>query len=215
VVRARLLAIVSDSLLKLPLQSHPDHPPPAGLAVSVERLAADDPARALRLRYVVAGPVAALRWPAPKAADVAGRLDGLWRHSCFEAFVAMDAGAAGYVEFNFAPSGDWAAYRFDGYRAAMRAETLALPPRITSRRRDAAVEVEVASPWPRPGSDPAAPVGRGLEPAPLRRAAAQARLGLAAVLEAADGSLSYWALRHPPGRPDFHNEAGFQLEIEV
>jgi hypothetical protein len=33
------------------------------------------------------------------------------------------------------------------------------------------------------------------------------------VIEAADGSLSYWALRHPPGKPDFHHRDAFALEL--
>ena len=38
-------------------------------------------------------------------------------------------------------------------------------------------------------------------------------LGLSAVIEGADGSLSYWALVHPPGKPDFHNADCFALEL--
>ena len=30
-------------------------------------------------------------------------------------------------------------------------------------------------------------------------------IGLSAVIERLDGSLSYWSLHHPPGRPDFHH----------
>ena len=40
------------------------------------------------------------------------------------------------------------------------------------------------------------------------------RLALSAVVEADDGTLSYWALRHPPGRPDFHHADGFVLRLE-
>src|SRR5260370_31796663 len=39
----------------------------------------------------------------------------LWRHTCFEAFVAIE-GQPAYHEFNFAPSGEWAVYAFRGYR---------------------------------------------------------------------------------------------------
>jgi hypothetical protein len=45
-------------------------------------------------------------------------------------------------------------------------------------------------------------------------ASATLRLAVSAVLEARDGSLSYWALRHPPGRPDFHHRDGFALTLE-
>jgi hypothetical protein len=34
------------------------------------------------------------------------------------------------------------------------------------------------------------------------------------VIETLDGSLSYWALRHPPGKPDFHHSESFALELE-
>jgi hypothetical protein len=41
------------------------------------------------------------------------------------------------------------------------------------------------------------------------------RLGLSAVIEAADGSLCYWALRHPPGKPDFHHVDAFDLQLDL
>ena len=44
------------------------------------------------------------------------RADGLWKHTCFEAFIS-DANSGGYAEFNCAPSGDWAAYHFASYRS--------------------------------------------------------------------------------------------------
>ena len=60
----------------------------------------------------------------PEAAAAGARTDELWRHTCFEAFIA--AGDAGpYFEFNFSPSGDWAAYRFSAYRAGMAQARLA------------------------------------------------------------------------------------------
>ncbi|MNC84871.1 hypothetical protein D3C83_04390 [compost metagenome] len=39
-------------------------------------------------------------------------------------------------------------------------------------------------------------------------------LALAAVIEEEDGVLSYWALGHPAGKPDFHQRDPFVLEIE-
>jgi hypothetical protein len=39
------------------------------------------------------------------------------------------------------------------------------------------------------------------------------QLGLSAVIEANDGSRSYWALLHPESRPDFHHRAGFILSL--
>ena len=46
------------------------------------------------------------------------RTDGLWRHTCFEAFIAA-AVRPEYWEYNLSPSGAWAAYHFTGYRAGM------------------------------------------------------------------------------------------------
>ena len=40
-------------------------------------------------------------------------------------------------------------------------------------------------------------------------------LGLSAVIEEHDGTLSYWALRHAPGKPDFHHRDAFALELGV
>jgi hypothetical protein len=36
---------------------------------------------------------------------------------------------------------------------------------------------------------------------------------LAAVIEDENGGLSYWALRHPPGKPDFHHPNAFAMTI--
>ena len=34
-----------------------------------------------------------------------------------------------------------------------------------------------------------------------------------AVVEESDGTRSYWALKHPPGRPDFHHAAAYALDL--
>jgi hypothetical protein len=39
------------------------------------------------------------------------------------------------------------------------------------------------------------------------------QLALAVVLEDQHGVISYWALNHAPGNPDFHNDAGFVLKL--
>ena len=57
------------------------------------------------------------------------REDELWRHTCFEAFLRTLPGAT-YYEFNFAPSTQWAAYRFASYRSRMRAATAMNTPMI-------------------------------------------------------------------------------------
>jgi len=125
------------------------------------------------------------------------RSDELWRHTCFEAFVRASPGSA-YYEFNFAPSTQWAAYRFSGYRNGMcKASEIGAP----------AIEIQ---------SEPGRYTLRAslkLDRSPDLPRSALWRLGLAAVIEDTSGSKSYWALAHPTGKPDFHQAACFTLEL--
>jgi hypothetical protein len=119
------------------------------------------------------------------------RRDELWKHTCFEFFLRV---GEGYYEFNFAPSSEWAAYRFSGYRAGMAPLAVA-PPQIevqTSAKSfalSATVDLGALAPE-RPW-----------------------RMGLSAVVEETNGNKSYWALRHPPGSPDFHHRDCFTGEL--
>jgi len=139
-------------------------------------------------RFELAGPVAELLVP-PRAA--AARVAGLWKHTCFELFIGA-RGAAGYREFNFAPSGEWAAYEFADYRQALAPPALIAPSiRVeTGGTRLVLVAEQPKGSWPG-GTDLA--------------------VGLAAVVEARDGSLGYYALAHPAAHPDFHDRRGFVL----
>jgi len=145
----------------------------------------------LRLTYSLQADLAGLRLPPRLAAPA--RTDELWRHTCFEAFIAA-AGQSGYTELNFSPSGEWASYAFSGYRAGMAQEAAQSAPvtRLETAARGFELEVSVAA------------IALARE--------APARLALAAVIEEA-GGLCYWALRHAPGKPDFHHPEGFALEI--
>jgi hypothetical protein len=53
--------------------------------------------------------------------------------------------------------------------------------------------------------DAAVPIA-GLPPLPWR-------YGLSAVIEEEGGNLSYWAIAHPEGKPDFHAPACFVGEL--
>ena len=103
---------------------------------------------------------------------------------------------AGYCEFNFAPSTQWAAYVFDGYRSFMRDADGIDTPRIDIRSDSARLELEVS-----------------LDLDSLLPRDAVWQLGLAAVIEETNGRKSYWALAHPPGKPDFHHSDCFALEL--
>lgn len=144
----------------------------------------------LVLRYGVSGAIRDLRLP---PAGVPERAEGLWRHTCFEAFVRAAPGDA-YYEFNFAPSRQWAAYRFEGYRAGMAEAGTIGTPRIEVRSEVGTYKLRASLDLDRlPGLPGEAPW----------------RLGLSAVIEEEGGGVSYWALVHPPGVPDFHHSDCF------
>jgi hypothetical protein len=185
--------------IRVPLVPHPDFPS----AISRAEVEVDRPASGLlQLRYHVHGPVDALVVPRPDR--MPARRDELWKTTCFEAFVREGEGA-GYCELNFAPSGDWAAYRFLGYREAM-ADAQVSEPRIAWREvgdalpggigviawleahvaLDAAAGVPLDQPW---------------------------QLALTAVIEERSGARSYWSAAHPDGKPDFHAAANFVVRL--
>ncbi len=174
------------------LRLHADTPcpPVRGIEAKVTRPAPG----LLALRYVVTGAMRELSLP-PPAQPV--RADGLWRRTCFEAFIRPGSGEA-YCEFNFSPSTAWAAYRFDGYRKGMRPAEGVGPPTVEPIVTDTGFELRVLLDV--------------TQLADLALADAW-RLGLSAVIEDAAGAISYWALAHPPGKADFHHADGFALDL--
>ena len=175
-----------------PLHCHPAAPCAAVTSLTVG-WAHDARAQAIRFSYALAGALDDLLIPAPAPRPSAA--DGLWRHTCFEAFVgAGDEGA--YLEFNFSPAGHWAAYAFSAERMRDAGREV-LAPRAVCRRRDAGTLrldawVPTATLAPVPGAW---------------------RLGLAAVIETLDGQLSHWALAHPRPQADFHHRAGWTARL--
>lgn len=171
---------------------------PTTISTPVHAIAARvqfDRASGLSLRFVLTGELRDINLA---AAGEVERSDRLWEHTCFEMFVEGEAGAR-YLEFNFAPSRQWAAYAFSGYR--QRDESWAPPvPAVAIDRRESALELRARIP---------------LEGLRLLCPSRTLRLALSAVIEARDGVLSYWALAHPPGRPDFHHADGFVLSLDV
>jgi hypothetical protein len=146
--------------------------------------------------YVLKGDLARIRLPSHA---LARRADRLWEHTCFEAFVRAK-GQAGYYEFNFSLSGEWAAYVFRGYREGGPIDDDQLNPKIAVQR-----EAEMLGLHAVLRLDRLSNIQAGLT----------LQFGLAAVIEDVSGRLSYWALKHPPGKPDFHHPANFALEIPL
>jgi hypothetical protein len=150
---------------------------------------------ALIFTYALKAVLTRLRIPPPRPPR---RADRLWRHTCFEAFVSVK-GKTDYHEFNFAPSGEWAAYSFQRYRDGTLLEDDKLVPNITLRNEADRLDLDATI---------------RLDRLPTIPQHAWLHIALCAVIEDQSGKLSYWALRHPPGNPDFHHPDCFTLELE-
>jgi hypothetical protein len=177
--------------VRMELLRHPASPPSP--VDRIEVLAANVGNGHLSLVFSVTGDLAAIRIPPPLAS---GRADGLWQHTCFEAFIRPPRGEE-YVEINLAPSGQWAAYRFDGYRSGMGHAEIP-EPKIVSHGSAFVLGL-------------VAQIDLGALPEFAGWETWQAAIN--AVIEAADGSVSHWALAHPADMPDFHHADAFVLEL--
>jgi hypothetical protein len=144
--------------------------------------------------YTLHADMAQVRIPQPRGASP---VDGLWQHTCFEAFIGAP-GTEAYYEFNFSPAGDWACYRFGAYRDGGGAATVAPAPHLQVYRNAERLELSAT-----------VHLGALTELAE----APQLRVALTAVVEDAAAELSYWSLRHAAGKPDFHHADGFVLEL--
>jgi len=164
------------------LLKHPDSCSSAAGHIEVKIMRRS--ANSLVLSYIVMGKMSDVRMP-PVAA--AARCDGLWRHTCFEAFVRASSGDE-YYEFNFSPSTQWAAYRFSSYRSGMCVAAEISAPPIEVRSSPDCYTLQASL---------------DLDCLSLPRKSLW-RLGLSAVIEEKNGRKSYWALMHPAGKPDFH-----------
>jgi hypothetical protein len=174
------------------LVAHPDAPrePVSGIAVE----ARVPNAATLVCNYSLHGEIGRVLLSGPRNGR---RADGLWQHTCFEAFIAAP-GMRGYYEFNFSPTLAWAAYRFTDYRDGMAPATLTQAPGLQVRKSSEQLELTATV---------------HLDGLAALRPAPALRLALAAVIEDHHGRRSFWALEHPPGKPDFHHPDSFTLEL--
>jgi hypothetical protein len=160
------------------------------IAVLVRRSASAE----LQMTFRLDGDLSRIAIPPPGPPRINTQL---WRHTCFEAFIAVD-GQSAYHEFNFSPSGEWTVYAFSGYRNGGPLQDETMRPDIAVRCAGSRLELDATL---------------RLDALSNVHPSASLRVGLSAVIEAEDG-LSYWALRHRGGKPDFHDAAGFALLLE-
>jgi hypothetical protein len=155
------------------------NPPPVRLEAVVRRQQ-----DVLLLCYLLRGPLAELTIPG--RAGQPERLDGLWRQTCFELFLAPATGR-NYWEVNLSPAGHWNIYAFDDYRTGVRPEAAvsSLSFNVAREENSLAVVLEL-------------PVSG------LAGSGASLAVGPAVVLAARNNELSYWALQHHGPGADFH-----------
>jgi hypothetical protein len=155
---------------------HPDTPPGAVRDIDVELDRIPEGAVA---RFRVIAETSRLVIP-PPAAPV--RTDDLWRTTCCELFVAGQG--SDYLEFNFSPSGQWAAYRFTDYRDGMTKADADVTISFTRDPKGFTLEATIRADLPNP-----------------------AHVGMTAVIEEEDGQVRHWASAYEPGKADFHAAA--------
>lgn len=102
-----------------------------------------------------------------------------------------------YMEVNLSPSTAWAAYTFETYRGEPGLPAIDAPPIDVDRKADL---LRLTTAIDLSGID-------------LLNGGNMRMANLTAVIEEVDGTKSYWALRHPPGKPDFHHPDCFALEL--
>jgi len=176
------------------LRHHPTKSCPATERVEVKIARTKE--NGVTLTYHLHGQIDHLAIPGPQEP---GATDGLWQHTCFEAFIAP-AGATSYREFNFSPSGKWAHYAFSGYRQREELPHQLPAPEISVCHFPEYLELQVT-----------------LEASllPSTDEATFLQIGLSAVIESADGNRSFWAMSHPGPVPDFHDRSTFLLKLPV
>ncbi|NBS16602.1 MAG: hypothetical protein EBT06_06515 [Gammaproteobacteria bacterium] len=179
------------------LQFHPSRPPTAKFSLSGN--VAYGPHQDLTLQFELLGDVERLLTATPTTRP--SRRDGLWQATCFEAFIRFEPDA-GYREYNFSPSGDWAIYDFSDYRSGMTPTDVAIAPKVSMERSSQRLFIE-------------AHLDRSLLllPKPSHNGGSPLRLGLSVILLETDGAMSFWALHHPTPTPDFHDSKGFCLSL--
>ena len=182
------VAAAVQGLMRVSLKRHPESKATAAEAIEadVERTASG-----ISLRYTVTGDMN--RLAIPEFVDTT-RADELWRWTCFEIFIRPE-GAGHYFEYNFSPSGRWAAYRFNSRRSGM-ANVESNDPGIGTREGDRRFDLRAE-----------------LNLSQLAELAGAWSIGISVIIEQKDGAKAYWAIQYPAGPADFHHADCFALRL--
>ena len=174
------------------LKPHPD----SRVAVPTPWVRLGREGESLLMTFRIPGDTSMIELPEPieplVKQSAARRADHLWEKTCFECFVRPE-GATGYLEFNFSPSLQWAAYRFAGYRDGMQDANVPVPVLVST---DSLHRFELSAGVRLPDWGDRAWF-----------------LNCAAIMREKDGNTSHWALKHRAGAPDFHHPDCFVLRL--
>jgi len=147
----------------------------------------------LIIRYELFGPLKELIIPI--SSDRHGRMDRLWKETCFELFLNINK-TDNYWEFNLSPSENWNIYRFNAYRDGMREEKafINLPFRVQTGPEILRLSLGF-------NVDKIVPPDQAIN------------VGVCAVIKDISSRTTYWALDHHGERPDFHRKDSFIIEL--
>jgi hypothetical protein len=163
-------------------------------------------ANTLTLSYRFLGEINLLEIDRAKEGQEARRTDNLWKQTCCELFIGQTANS-NYLEFNFAPNGNWSAYSFSSYRKDRCDLQINAIPLIGSVWSKDEFRLNVSmniTEWHSILYSGSADNESNL-----------IQMGICAITRSNNGNQMHWALHHPRPRPDFHDSNSFALALNL
>ncbi len=145
------------------------------------------------IEYLVEGALDRISWS--RTSSNTGRCHELWRQTCFEVFFSSKDEEA-YWEVNLCRNGCWNVYHFTNYRTGMREERAIGQPLLRFVTDGDFLSLTCV-----------------LELHGLIDDSSDLEIGVSSVIQATDGSTSYWAIDHQGSVPDFHKRSSFCLGL--
>lgn len=158
----------------------------------------------LTIDYTLIGALEQIELPKLDVSKI-NRAHDLWKTTCFEWFMKTDWQTT-YWEFNASPSGEWNFYQLDDYRKNLTESPLLSNPKFSTSIKstnDSKDEYHFVT-------DVNISKLQLDYPDLLRRAL----MAVTTVIRWKSGETSYYALRHPAGKPDFHHHSGFKISLQ-
>jgi hypothetical protein len=147
----------------------------------------------LEVHYALQGDLSQILFP--PAVDIPGRKFALWEATCLEFFVAV-IGQADYWEFNLAPNGNWQVFHLTDYREGLKDEAAINYLPFVMKQDDQGLQLDLS-----------------IDLTSLFPPDTALEMAVTAVIQAATGEYSYWALCHGGDVADFHRRADFIIKL--